>query len=237
MDSSLLAKGLALHTFPASPRAYLDDSLIELHNKMYAFWHQQWLATFKQLEGTSELNADDFLRQNEKMFLVFQNRIVSFLAFGFFDLRLKSHREHSYFKAYPPKILDQLIGMGLPKVMTMGQFCVSPEWRKSRSGAQFLCHVQAYMAFRRFRHSDADTLITYTRNDRKVNDLAYMYGSKCLLPKWHEHNVEVDIVYTLKEDLKEHDDPLTRETCHRLWDEQTYYGLDPALPSPLKKAV
>jgi hypothetical protein len=198
----------------------------EFYNKVYDFWHEQWLATFKQLEGAEQLSSDDFFRQNEKMVLTFRGRIVSFLAFSFFDLRLKSHREHSYFHAYPPHVLDQLIEMGLPRVMTMGQFCVSPEWRKKNSGGQFLCHVQAYMAFRRFKHSEADTLITYTRNDRKVNDLAYMYGSKCLLAKWREHNVEVDIVYTLKEDLKEHVDPLTRETCQRLWNNQVYYMND-----------
>jgi len=216
-----LARGLKYHIVQGNWNERVVDH--ELINDIYRFWHRQWIQTFQELKGLSKLYSDDFIRQSEISFITHQNRIVSFFAHAFFDLRLESHRQHSYFKSYPTQFLEHLESLNLNKVMTMGWLCVDPTWRKAAKGT-FIAQLQAGMAYKRFEKSEADTLITFTRNDRKVNDLAYLYGSICFLPKWKEHNVEVDVVYTLKSSLKNNPDPLLHNTRERLWNERIIHA-------------
>ena len=119
--------------------------------------------------------------------------------------------------------------------MTMGYFSVAPKWRKSAVG-KLVAETQCAMAYKRFLESDVDALIAFARNDRKVNDMGYMYGSRCLKADHQAHNVQVDVLYTLKNEVRNNPDPLIRKTIDRLWMERTIYS-DEFIRSLQKRAA
>lgn len=231
-DKQLLVSGFKYHVLPvASPQ---QPDLQHLQDDLYDFWHQQWLATFGELEDRRRLYSDDFLRQSESTFLTYQDKIVSYFSFSFFNLNLKSHRGHSYFKPYPPNAIDKLRQLGLSNVMTMGYLTVAPEWRKTVRGV-LVAEILVGMAYKRFLQSNASTLIAYTRNDRKANELAYLYGSKCLFKDWKAHNVIVDVVYTLRNETNENPEPFLRAAIQDLWANRIIYH--DKVKAPIKKVA
>lgn len=225
MDSFFL-KDLKLHVI--ATRNPQDANVQKWQNRAYDFWHKLWLNTFNELTGEKQLNSDDFLRQDEYTFLTYKDEIISFHGYTFFNLNSPSHRQHSYFESYPADALKQLAEMNLNQVMVMGYFSVAPEWRKS-ADHPWIAEVQAAFAYQRFKESGVDTLITITRNNRKVNEMAARFGSRCLKANLSLHNVEVDLVYTLKSEVKEHSNPFIKNLINKLWRERIVHADRPAV--------
>jgi hypothetical protein len=220
MDRNSVARGIEYHVVTSG---FEPPENVSLYNALYSFWHEQWTKTLSELDGPTKLHADEFTRQGEKTFFTFNGEIIAAFCLSWFHLGLLSHREHSYFTSYPPETLEFLKAQGLERVMTMGWLCTSRSWRRSEMGS-LITDSLVLLGYRRFLHSAADTLIAFTRNDRKINDLVYRNGSKCLRSGVSAHNVEVDIIYTLKKDVRESEDPVIRETVNRLWDQRIIHG-------------
>lgn len=214
LDKRLLARDLRLNVF--TDHHPQTDDLKALQNRVYDFWHSIWLNTFDELNGEKQLYSDDFHRQDEITFLTFRGEVISYFGFSFFDLALRSHTGHSYFKNYPDDVLAKLNAMNLTRVMTMGYFAVAPEWRKSSRGT-LIAEAQLAMGYKRFLESNSNALIAYARNNRKVNELCYMYGSRCIKADQLVHHVSVDFLYTLKNEVRSNPDPFIQKTVDDLW--------------------
>ncbi len=191
-----------------------------LYSRAYEFWHSIWNATFTELNGHGLTNSDNFFRQDEICVLASDQGILGLFCFSWFDLFNKCHADHSYFQSYPEAVLRSLKQDGVEKVMTMGYLSVAPEWRKT-SYAPFVSEILVAAACKRLVESDAQTLITFTRNNRKMNELGYRHGARCLLAKQTEHNVEVDFIGVFRDEVK----PTTAEgipaLADRLWRTRT----------------
>lgn len=189
----------------------------ELFRQTYQFWHHIWDTTFKELKNKGLQDSDEFHRQKEICVLTSaHNQVIGSFSFSWFDLRFQSHAQHSYFKLYPQPVMDYFAKNGLQKIMTMGYLCVHPEWRKSKLGP-FVAEVLVGATCKRFLESDADVLITFTRNNRKMNELGYRHGARCVLGKQVGHNVEVDYIAWHREDVKPTSIPGLPPRIDKLW--------------------
>lgn len=187
-----------------------------LYNRLYAFWHEIWHSTFRELQGKGIDDSDDFLRQDEICALVNAGDIMGSVSMHWFNLNLKSHMAHSYFNTYPEKVLAELGRLNLNTVMAMGQLAVAPQWRKGAVGP-LVSEILFGAACRRFLESGAGAVITYTRNNRGTNNLCYRHGARCLAAKQKAHNVEVDFVTILREEARDTDLPEIPLQLERLW--------------------
>lgn len=221
------------HILPLRP---IHLPSLELYDQAFDFWRTSWLKTFGELEGLKHLPSDDFLRQNEVAIITHNAEIIALFAHSWFDLRLKATTEHTYFKHYPKECLKILAEQNMNRVMTMGWLAVAPAWRKSEKGP-LVSETIIWQAYQRFVESDADTLIAYTRNDRKMNAVAYQYGSQCLRKGLSSHNVEVDLVFTRKEDVRPPSDLRIRATAERLWNSRIVHVSDRPSLQPQKIAA
>jgi|GEM_PF-4753258 len=228
LDNSLLTRDLKLNVITNRHPQTKDFKAIQ--TRVYDFWHRIWLKTFDELNGEKQLYSDDFHRQDEITFLTYRGEVISYFSFSFFDLSLRSHAEHSYFKNYPADVLAKLNDMGLTRVMTMGWFAVSPEWRKSSRG-KLIAEAQLAMGYKRYLESDCDALIAFARNNRKVNELCYMYGSRCIKADQIVHHVSVDFLYTLKNEVRSNPDPSIASVVDHLWANRIIHNSTPAKDS------
>lgn len=219
MQNELLARRLKYHIFSGNPTG---PEQVELYNSVYQFWHSVWSHTFSELDGLKELYSDDFVRQSEKTFLTYNGEIIAYFSHTWFNLDLLADQNHSYFVPYQKEYVDKMKEMGFKDVMVMGWLSVHPKWRKNSMGS-LIAESILRQAYFRFLESESDALIAYTRNDRKINQLCYQYGSRCLKSNLRGHNVDIDLIYTLKDDVKDHSDELIRKTCNRLWQNKIIY--------------
>lgn len=180
------------HLYLLSPKANSQTDIKQL-NEVYKFWHQIWNDTFVELKGQELKYSDDFVRQDEIAVLYAEGKIVGTFSFSWFNLELSSHRNHSYFKSYPKDVLEKLEKQNLNQIMTMGYLAVHEDWRKTNLGP-FVSEVLVGVACKRLVSSPASILLTFTRNNRKMNELGYRHGAKCLKASQREHNVEVDFI-------------------------------------------
>lgn len=220
MERMLIGRNLEYHVFTTNHPALAERELFE---KVYLFWHEQWSRTFSELVGLEKLYSDDFLRHQEKTFLTYRGEVVAYFGLNWYDLNLLSHRSHSYFKVYPVDALDFLHRQDLKRVMTMGFLCADSKWRRSQVGL-LVADCIVSLAYRRFKYSEADTLISFTRNNRKIDEMGYRNGSRTLKAGVKQYNVDVDFIYTLKNEVRESEDLTLRRTVDRLWDSRILHG-------------
>ncbi|MGE4130048.1 MAG: hypothetical protein AB7F86_00335 [Bdellovibrionales bacterium] len=187
---SKLPQSLSYHIF--TDRWQDHQEAVALYERVYDCWHTIWSQTFREIKGLEHLFSDEFDRQDEVTAIFEGNRVIGVFCYGWHNFQLRSHLNHSYFKAYPPETLAQLKELGAHLVMSMGNLAVVPEWRKVNNG--IIADGLIGLGCKRFLSSDCDHLIAYTRNDRKVNQLCYGHGAKCLKSGYSQHNVEVDII-------------------------------------------
>lgn len=191
-----------------------------ISDELYRFWKEIWNSTYLELEGQGVKESDEFLRQCEICAVVANNEVIGSLSFQWFDLSLQSHREHSYFQIYPQHVLDNMAALGATKIMTIAQMAVSPKWRKSSHGP-FVSEILMGAACKRMAQWGVDGAIAYTRNNRKVNELFYRHGARCLLEQQKQHNVEVDFVIILRNEARPSNVPGLSHEIERLWHNRT----------------
>jgi hypothetical protein len=183
---------------------------------VYKFWKGIWNSTYLELEGQGIKQSDEFLRQDEICVAVSNKEVIGTLSFQWFDLSLNCHLEHSYFQIYPSSVLNKMKDLKVNKIMTIAQMAVAPAWRKSNYGT-FVSELLMGAACKRMNQWPVDGAIAYTRNNRKVNDLFYRHGARCLLDRQKQHNVDVDFVIILKNEARPSDVPGLSEEIDKIW--------------------
>lgn len=170
------------------------DGFIKEQGLLYETWKKGWEGTFQELSSDAQVVSPDFIRQSIVAGL-FLNRseVIGLQAYSIFNLNWNAHLEHPYFKTYPPKVFEILKNEGVQQVMTMEYLYVNPDWRRSVVGIS-LADVICSLGLRLFAASSAQAITSVTRNERKVNEMLYRKGAKCLASDLNLHNVAVDII-------------------------------------------
>lgn len=163
-----------------------------LYQATFLFWKNVLVQALKDDAKETDVHySDEFMRQ-EIVCLTYKDAPIGIFMFDWFDLALASHREHSYFRHYPPFVVEQL-QLSHSQMMTMGNLTIAPSWRKSNIGFG-ISEVLLGLATKRFLASSASALITFTRNNRKTHELVYRHGGVPLLQGHMSHGHESDII-------------------------------------------
>ncbi len=196
------------------PENYLGE-----YNSVYKAWHKGWVSTFEELKSEAIPTATDFLRQNIVGGVFHEDTVIGLQCYSFFQLGAQSHLDHSYFKTYPQQSLDALRVRGLTQLMTMEYLYVNPDWRRSLVGFS-LADIICTLGLRIFKMTDAQALISITRNQRKVNDMLYNKGAYPLCDELTLHNVGVDIICFEKEKVVDNQTGLEASLTEKLWNQK-----------------
>lgn len=218
-----------------SDRSPVSAADIKQYNELHRCWYNIWSSTFLELEGKAKFYSDDFDRLDEVTGIFYGDEAIGVFCFNWFDLAIDSHVNHSYFKAYPEIAMEQIRNTGAGKLMTMGNLGVHPAWRKRENG--LISEALLGLGCKRFLNSDADLLIAYTRNERKVNGLCYRHGAKCLVANHTEHNVRVDIISITHQDAIVSHDKKTANIIEDLWRRREVIGPSLHQPAEMWKAA
>jgi hypothetical protein len=204
------------------PTRFISDECLALYEASYLFWKEIWSRTFKEIKGLETLYSDDFLKQDEISILLSESKVIGMVTYRWLNLESQSHRDDSYFKLYSQDHIRAIQRDSNNKLMIMSHLGVHPEWRKASMGV-LTSELLIGLATKRFLNSNANLLISYTRNDRRINDLVYRYGAKSLKKCLIEHNVEVDLIAILKNDVKESPFSGIPEMVQGLWNDRTIF--------------
>ncbi len=191
---------------------------LDLYNQVYGYWKNFWDNVLTSLDGTSHIRSDEFLRQDIVPVIFYGNEIVAIHLYTFFDLRWTATFDHTYIcNNFPKTFTEELEERRLKRLMSLEYLTVSSEWRKHRLGFSW-AHVLLGLGLNLLREYNIDAGIAPTRNDVKMNELAYLFGFECLIPKAIVHNVECDLVVCEPRNIKSHPEQKVREAIDWLWE-------------------
>lgn len=182
-----------------------DNLNISQLNQLYDFYVNLWQATWKELNVNSLSMHDDFCRFENKLGLYIENQPVAFHGYGGFDLNLKAHQNHTYFKKLQAPVAQDLLNKKLFKIATTEYMCVDPLYRKISN--HYLGEILGGFSAQLFRHIPCDAMITVARNDRSINKMCKMYGAYPLYENLSLNNVSVDIMVFEPKNIKDNPNP------------------------------
>ncbi len=145
-----------------------------------------------------ELRSDDFFRQKELIAIFLKEEAIGLMVLDWLDLSFASTLESSYIQGYPASIIQGLIASGYQQIMTMGNLCVHPQWRRSLVGSG-LSEAVIGLSVKRLLSSNAQGLLTYTRNERGIHRLVYSFGGIPLMRDHISHGMASDIIFTQRD--------------------------------------
>lgn len=170
-----------------------DEAFARRHDSAYQLWKRNWQKTFHELKSEWTLRADDFTRQSIVSALFDGEQAVGLLLHTYIDLNLEAVRDHSYLATYPAAIIDKLRAEGSGRVFSMEYLTLDPAWGRRVIGvplAEIILGLGAKVAIA----SGLRSMIVVTRNDKRVNEILYGFGARCLSAGLQKHNVAVDLV-------------------------------------------
>ncbi len=201
------------------------------YEKIYEFWLKMWRSTFSEVDPNFALHSDHFLTQREVSAVFSDDQVVGLLLYDFRDLRVKAHRDLSYFQHYPTDTLDTLYQQGFQRVMQIGQLTVHPDWRKNRVGP-FMSDTLTGLGVRRFLASDAEVMLAFTRNDRGTQHLGYRFGAVPLRENQQAHGISSDVIAFYRDRVCNSSLPEIADAVERLWSQtsvsKTFSNLPPS---------
>jgi hypothetical protein len=203
-------------------------NLVALCEDSFSLWHREWLKTFEDLHVQRALYADDFL-DKEIGGLFYGNRPVGLLFYSWFNINRPSHLKHSYFKDYPPGVIDSIVRRGHENVMVITYMTLDPKWRRQFTDVP-VSEMLIGLAAKRFLQSDSTALIGYFRNNKKTNEMFYRHGGIRVLKNAKTYNVDVDYAILTKESACESQFPGVSQAVGTLWNQWQ-------LPKTSKKAA
>lgn len=206
----------------------------EDYEKAYDFWLEMWRSTFAEVNADITLRSDTFLTQREVSAIFLHDQVIALMMYDFRDLRLKAHRDLSYFHQYPPEVLNLLASKGYDQVMTLGQMTVHPDWRRSKVGP-FMSELLASISIKRFLGSTAPVMLAITRNDRGTQGLGYRFGAVPLAEGHEAYGIPSDAIVIYRDKATGSDMPGMNEIADRLWHGTRVARLFSEMPPGLAK--
>lgn len=196
----------------------LNTETAELYDRAFQFWFQSWSSYYKILDPSFKPNADDFFRQDFVIVLEEQEKIAAIHLYSIFDLRSQKITLQSYLNYnFNDIFFAEMRRRKQMKVMTMESLFVDPAFRKSAVGFP-IAHVIACLGQRVFRDlTDCDAIIAPARNDVKIAQIGYQIGFDALQKDIPLHGVSVDLIYCLRNKIKEHPEDNVRKYVENFW--------------------
>ena len=194
------------------PLHQASESQKDLLNEVFELWEE----TFGRVLNSAgvELDYNDFFRCHTAGVLLYKNEVVGFNLFTTFDLNLRAHRHHNYFKELDPQFVKSVTKQG-SKIMTMEYFTLSPLWRKQSQEipwGEILTGLGLYY----MDHSPADIVVGTPRVDLKVDSMCERLGAT-IQGHIEKMNYKCAIAVFEKKDHRHFTNPLTHHWVKKLW--------------------
>jgi len=186
------------------------------HDNAYQLWQKNWQATFSELKTDAKLKADDFVRQHIIGGLFQGDEAVGLLLHTYFNLDLAAVRGHTYLATYPADIISRLRAEGKTEVLSMEYLTLDSRWRKHLVGVS-LAEVILGLGAKVLEASGFESMIVVTRNEKRVNQILYGYGARCLAANLTKHNVPVDLVSLDHGNTHPGESPEVNELIEHFW--------------------
>lgn len=182
-----------------------DSEPSKEQDDLFDFFALYWNETWKELKVEAPHFEDDFYRLHSQVGFFHDSKPIAFHGYGYFDLRKKSHREHSYFKKVGVPFAEELVRRNRTKLISLEYMMVHPEYRKFSN--THMAEILMGFSTQYFVGSDFHGYIGPCRNNRKINDLGKQVGGIPLFENILLHQVEVDIYLVPLEQVQLHPNP------------------------------
>ena len=143
---------------------------LNLHNRIYEFWHQMFTDVLRSRDPQASVNPDHFIRQNRVAAIINNNDIVALHLYTFFNFSSVAARENPYFSDFTKSTWGYLEKENLKHVMTMEYLSVNPSYRKSKSGFSF-GEIMVGLGFKIMKESQQDCTLGIARQDMHVDKM------------------------------------------------------------------
>lgn len=230
------AKEMECYLLPCRGQ-YCEPHYADHYRSAYDLWKTQMGHALKYESKLvePELRSDDFFRQKELIAIFLKEEAIGLMVLDWLDLSFASTLECSYIQGYPTSVIHRLIETGYQKLMTMGNLCVHPQWRRSVAGSG-LSEAVIGLSVKRFLSSKAQGLLTYTRNERGIHRLVYSFGGIPLMRDHLSHGMASDIILTQRDHVIPCTIPGIQSAVDRLYAQcidtqvdNAYFHWEPAL--------
>lgn len=183
-------------------------------NLLYDFYKRSWVDAFKELDVDSKKITNDFFRFDIKLGFFNDLEPVAFHAYQFFNLELKSDREHPYFNQFNFSLADELLKRGYKKIATLEYMVVSEKYR--RMNGNDLGVVLSGFSTQFLSRQKVDVSLTIARNNRSVNKMCELFGGQLLFKELPLNNTVVDVFVFEPHEVKRHPDPQIQDQVDNL---------------------
>lgn len=211
------------------PLHHVCETQKELLNEVYGLWED----TFGHVLNSAgvELDHDDFFRCHTAGVLLYKNEVVGFNLFTTFDLGLRAHRNHNYFKDLDPQFVKSVTKQG-SKIMTMEYFTLAPLWRKQSQEIPW-GEILTGLGLHYMDQSPAEIVVGTPRVDLKVDVMCERLGAT-IQGHIEKMNYKCAIAVFEKKMERCFDNPLTHHWVRKLWAKYNNRKKHPEETSPTK---
>jgi len=196
----------------------VPSNLLSQYYDSYKLWKDIFTETFSNIFSTDyKLYSDEFLLHKKVSTLFITNNPIGIICVSQVNLSSPIEIERSYFKNYPPNFLE-LLKNKYKNVFIISNLAIDPEHRKSISGKCYSTYLIG-LSILNFLFSECCALITFTRNDRKTNDIVKSFGGRTL-DKQIAYGIESDIMCIEPNDAisaLSHLNPILKKSIINLW--------------------
>jgi len=208
--------------FLVVPTRHPEEAYAKDIERAYACWKSVWSqALSDEMNVKEKLYSDAFTRQQILAAVFLEDEPLCLATLNPYDLNSEKDRDDSYFKVWPPEVLDK-IKQQSPFVMASCHATVNFKFRKGQlgfSGIELLCA----MLVQYLKSTNFETILCTPRREKRVQEACYRTGATLQLE---------DIPYTIdgqRIDLitwhswidQDRWDPTIRELTHYVWENST----------------
>lgn len=228
MMNTFLSKNLSYVLLPGKPG--FDSPLQTLHDKAFAFWLPLWSEVYQELGSDKKKpTVDDLFRQDCVGLLMYGDQIIGMHTYTFFDLKLKSTPDHSYFsRYYSEEVLEDLRKRGATKVMSMEFFAVHPDWRSTKSVGVTMAAVVASLGLKVFSQIKADVAVSVARQNVGAVKMSHALGAVSIARDITVHNTPCDIIAFFPGAPKPFAEDAVNSLANTLWENRKDFVFNPS---------
>lgn len=161
-------------------RTYLDSVGLDLHNRIYKMWKDEWVKIYAAQGSTHQPTADDFVRHDLIVALTYRTDIVAYAVHSFLDLNDLTTYDRDYFTMFGTPFANALKDMEIFRVMTMESLVTNPKYKHNQWNVpvgRLLIRIAAYL----FDFSNADGLMAVARKDNNLSQNSDELGWKTVI--------------------------------------------------------
>jgi hypothetical protein len=200
----------------------------EHYNLAYEHWKATWKRTFARRGKPEYFNAYDFLRQDFVSTVFYRDEVVSQNLSTFFYIENPVTHDSLYFSSFNELAGDFFKAHEINKILSIEYISVNPKYSNRRSGWHF-SDIVVGLGLELVKHFGADATTGMPRRIAGIDEIGRRYGYRTIGSNISKAGLGLDLAVALRDEIKLHPDPKTRELIRDLW-QRRFDTTDRTLP-------